>query len=53
MNEKFILKKKAISFYTSWLSCIQMKNHNIEFLIQYLHVSEMSVFVVDIKLCTL
>ena len=29
-----------------------MINHNIEFTIQFLHVSEMYVFVVDIKLCT-
>ena len=28
-----------------------MINHNIEFTIQFLHVSEMHVFVVDIKLC--
>ena len=29
-----------------------MINHNIEFTIQFLHVPEMYVFVVDIKLCT-
>ena len=29
-----------------------MVNHNIEFTIKFLQVSEIYVFVVDIKLCT-